>query len=204
MANKVAHEGTKELRWLRVGPYLVTYMEPGTVYDDGVWNDWIQAFSHRSVQAMFICSWDPTEPSHQQWRRATRAMRDHELAVAVVTEARHNLALAKAASWLGTNIQSFRWQELKDACEFIGIDKKLVPGVRAKLVALRDAYGRVTGDSTLTSTEVSRASHKRDGSMAVDSSMVLETSGEIQATLAALQSRLRNRPKLPTELGSKD
>lgn len=189
MANKVAHEGHRELRWLRVGPYLITYMEPGS-YDDGVWDDWIQAFSHRSVQAMFICSWDPTEPSHQQWRRATRAMRDHEIAVAVVTEARHNLALAKAASWLGTNMQSFRWQELREACKFLGIDKKLVPGVRAKVVALRDAYGRVTGDVTMNSSELSRRNHRSDPAMAVDSSVVLATSDEIQATLSALQDQI--------------
>ena len=200
MTGRISYEGKQSLRWIRVASCMVTFMEANVDFDDGLWDDWIRAFSHDSIKALMVCSWDPTQPTNQQWRRATRVMRERNLPVVVVTEARHNLALAKAASWLGTNITSFRWNELADACQQVGFASKLVPAARAKIVALRDTHGKVTGDVTMgtqATSNVSRANYP-NSPMTASRELVEETNSEIQATLEALQKRLRSRNQANT------
>lgn len=194
MTGRISYEGKQSLRWIRVASCMVTFMEANVDFDDGLWDDWIRAYSHESVKSLMICSWNPTQPTNQQWRRATRVMRDRDVPVVVVTEARHNLALAKAASWLGTNITSFRWSELADACKQVGFDAKLTPAARAKIVALRDAHGKITGDVTVGTPE-SNFTPRQPLSQPLEASreLVEETNNEIQATLEALQKRLRAR-----------
>ncbi|NVB37621.1 hypothetical protein G6O69_07240 [Pseudenhygromyxa sp. WMMC2535] len=196
MTSKVSYEGKQSLRWMRVAGCMVTYMEPNVDFADADWDEWIAAFSQDNIRSLVIGSWDPTQPTHQQWRRATRAMRDRELPVSVISEARHNLALAKAASWLGTDMQSFRWTEINDALKRIGLDPQLVPAVRAKIVALRDAHGQVASDVTLGASappRPRRRSYEFSQPLEVSADLVQETNSEIQATLESLQKRLKNR-----------
>jgi len=180
------------------GACLVTYMEADVEFADKLWEDWMEALQRPSVKRLMLCSWGATQPTHQQWRQATRLMRDRQMPVAVVTEARHNLALAKAASWLGTNIQSFRWHQLGDACDTLGFDRSEKLGVKAKVIALRDRFGPVTGDADLgrPSLPVSHQSYSNpDNPLAASTEVVLETSTEIQTRLAEIQARLRQRDR---------
>jgi hypothetical protein len=201
MAGKVTYEGKRELRWLEIGESLVSYMESEIEFSDKLWDDWMEAVRRPSVTSLLLCSWGPTQPTHQQWRRATRLMRDRKLPVAVVTDARHNLALAKAASWLGTNIQSYRWNQLGDACDFLGFDKADKIATKAKVVALRDRFGPVTSDAESGQPSFyagDRSFASPHNPMAVSSELVLETSNEIQTKLAEIQERLRKRDSLRT------
>jgi hypothetical protein len=195
MADKVTFEGKRELRWLQVGPCLVTYMEADTPFQDQLWDQWLEAVAQPTTQSLMICAWGATEPSNQQWRRANRQMRDQQLAVAVVTEARHNAALAKAASWLGTNIVSYRWGDLHAACEFVGYDRADRIGARAKITALRDRFGTVTKDETSAPSYMSapRPADTTNNTIRASGELVRETNDEIQARLAEVQERLRNR-----------
>jgi hypothetical protein len=184
---------------MEIGECLVSYMEADVEFSDKLWDDWLEALQRPSITRLMLCSWGPTQPSHQQWRQATRLMRDRRMPVAVVTEARHNLALAKAASWLGTNIQSFRWHQLGDACDCVGVDKSDKVAVKAKVVALRDRFGPVTSDADIGQSGYPASNH----SLATPSSLplsastelVLETSNEIQTKLAEIQARLRQRER---------
>jgi hypothetical protein len=179
-------------------------MEGEVDFSDKLWDDWVEALQRPSVSCLMLCSWKPTQPSHQQWRQATRLMRDRRLAVAVVTEARHNLALAKAASWLGTNIQSFRWGDLGEACNCLGIDRAEQVAFKAKVVALRDRFGPVTGDADVpTSPGKSLSTNTQSfvpahNPLSVSTELVLETSNEIQTKLAEIQARLRQRERAGT------
>lgn len=188
MAQAVHFEGKQALRWLHVKRVLVAYMETDA-FDDGLWDDWIAAFGQDGITGMIIGSWGATQPSHQQWRRATREMRDRSLPVAVVTEARHNLALAKAASWVGTNIRAFRWHDAGEASDFVGVPEALRPVVRAKLVALRDRFGAVAPDVTLGREEHQRRDYA--GAGALEGESVFASSSEIQDRLDEIQGQLR-------------
>jgi hypothetical protein len=184
---------------MEIGACLVTYMESEVEYNDKLWDDWLEALQRPSITSLMLCSWGPTQPTHQQWRQATRLMRDRRMPVAVVTEARHNLALAKAASWLGTNIQSFRWQQLGDACDCLGFDKADKLAVKAKVVALRDRFGPVTGEPDTGQPSRSMSSGfapTPSNPLAASSELVLETSNEIQTKLAEIQARLRQRSNI--------
>lgn len=194
MANKVTFEGKRELRWLQVGACLVTYMEADTPFQDKLWDQWLEAVARPTTKSLMICAWGATAPTNQQWRRANRQMRDQQLAVAVVTEARHNAALAKAASWLATNIKSFRWGDLHTACEFVGYERSERIGARSKITALRDRFGTVTSDemSSPSYMSVSRQSASTDA-LSASGELVRETNNEIQTRLAEVQERLRNR-----------
>lgn len=181
------------------GACLVTYMEAEVEFGDKLWDDWLETLQRPSITRLVLCSWGPTQPSHQQWRQATRLMRDRRMPVAVVTEARHNLALAKAASWLGTNIQSFRWHQLGEACDCVGIDKSEKLGAKAKIIALRDRFGPVTSDADTGQSSFSGVGHNYAAGghqpMMASTELVLETSNEIQTKLAEIQARLRQRDR---------
>jgi hypothetical protein len=208
MSSKVSFEGKRELRWMELssrhpaaeaGDCLVTYMEADVEFSDKLWDDWTEALQRPSIRCLMLCSWGPTQPTHQQWRHATRVMRDRRMPVAVVTEARHNLALAKAASWLGTNIQSFRWHQLGDACDCLGFDKADKVASKAKVIALRDRFGPVTNEAELGQPSFS-ASNKSyaatpSSPLTASTELVLETSNEIQTKLAEIQARLRQRER---------
>ena len=142
MATKVAFEGKRELRWLTIDKCLVTYMEAEVEFGEDVWDQWLEALGRPSMSSLMLCSWGPTKPTHAQWRRATRLMREHKLSVVVVTDARHNLALAKAASWLGTDIQSHRWSEIDAGIEKAGLAHQRI-AAKAMIIALRDRFGAV-------------------------------------------------------------
>jgi hypothetical protein len=197
MSTKVSFEGKRELRWMEIGDCLVAYMEADVDFSDKLWDDWLDALSRPTIVRLMLCSWGPTQPSHQQWRRATRLMRDRRMPVAVITDARHNLALAKAASWLGTNIQSFRWHQLGDGCDFLAFDKADKVAIKAKVIALRDRFGPVTTDADVAQSSYSSSSSRSYSSptntLAASSELVLETSSEIQIKLAEIQARLRQR-----------
>lgn len=194
MATKLVFEGKRELRWLTVGHCLVSYMEADTGFADELWDEWLEAVRRPSVESLMLCSWGPTQPSHQQWRRATRLMRDRNLPVAVVTDARHNLALAKAASWLGTNIEAQRWAELDAAVEQAGLsDLKVM--AKANIIALRDRFGAVIADSSTPEPELRRpaaVSSSFSTEYDASSAMVMENSEEIQRRLAEVQARFRS------------
>ncbi len=177
----------------------MTYIEADVELSDKLWDAWMDALSRPSITGLMLCSWGPTQPTHQQWRRATRLMRDRRMPVAVVTDARHNLALAKAASWLGTNIQSYRWHQLGDACDTLGFEKSEKVATKAKVIALRDRFGPVTRDAETEQPSYTAPAHSfspENNPLAVSSELVMETHNEIQAKLAEIQARLRARNQL--------
>lgn len=179
------YEGARELRWVWAGRCLITYLEGDTAFRDDLWDRWVGQVDSAAAGSLMLCTWDAVRPTHQQWRRATRAMRDREQTVALISDARHNMALAKAASWLETDIEAFRWNELAEACRRVGLGGTALMPARARVVALRDAHGRKTADVTLgvpTAPDFSATTEA-----------VFETSTEIRQTLRSLQERLRNR-----------
>lgn len=193
MATKIAFEGNRELRWLEIGQCLACYMESEFEFTDKQWDDWLDAIHRDHVTSLIICSWGPTQPNHQQWRRATRLMRDRQLPVAVITDARHNFALAKAASWLGTNIQAHRWNELGDGLAFLGMEPSKRIAVQALLIALRDRFGAVTTDAEMGQMVGSEFPITEDATSPSDD--LAEATEEIQKKLAEVQARFRDRSR---------
>jgi hypothetical protein len=195
MATKIAFEGNRELRWLEIGHCLACYMESEVEFTDQQWDDWLDAIGRDHVSSLIICSWGPTQPNHQQWRRATRLMRDRQLPVVVITDARHNFALAKAASWLGTNIQANRWNEVGEALAFLGMGPNERITVQATLVALRDRFGTVTPDAE--SGQMLGAPIVLTEEVEPDSNVeIVEANAEIQRKLAEVQARFRDRSRV--------
>jgi hypothetical protein len=202
MATKIAFEGSRELRWLELGQCLACYMESECEFTDKQWDDWLDAIGRDSITKLIICSWGPTQPTHQQWRRATRLMRDRQLPVAVISDARHNFALAKAASWLGTNIQAQRWQELGEALGFLGMGPTERITVQATLVALRDRFGAVTADAESGQMHTTPATidvPDIDGTASHHD--VIEAKEEIHRKLAEVQARFRDRTRVVASAG---
>jgi hypothetical protein len=195
MATKIAFEGNRELRWLEIGQCLACYMESECEFTDKLWDDWLDAVGRDSITSLIICSWGPTQPTHQQWRRATRLMRDRQLPVAVVTDARHNFALAKAASWLGTNIQAYRWQESGEALTFLAMGPIERITVQATIVALRDRFGAVTTDAESGQMYTPSAIAVQGVLPTTNDDVVVQANEEIQKKLAEVQARFRERSR---------
>jgi hypothetical protein len=186
-----AFEGRRELRWTQAGSALICCIQEDVTIADELWDRWIAAFTRPEVRHLFVGCWGAIQPSHQQWRRATKAMRERGFAVTCLTESRHTMALVKAASWVGTKAQAFSWNQLQDACEFAGVDKDERVEVKAKIVALRDAFGRLVSDVTVGRANQPRVSIFGDLSY---------SSEEIQQRLDELQVQLRklkNKPLTP-------
>jgi hypothetical protein len=214
MATKVPFLGKRELRWFMVGQCLVTYMEEEVEFADALWDEWMEVIRHPNTTSIMLCSWGPTQPSHQQWRRVTRLMRERELPVAVVTEARHNLALAKAASWLGTNIESHRWGDLATAVRSLGLGDQAITA-QARIVALRDRFGAKTPSAEVfhgaeSSTTTKASTESTDAldvtGMPASSAVVFRHNDEIQKRLAQVQARFRSHTATitPPTPGSRD
>ncbi|PRQ06730.1 hypothetical protein [Enhygromyxa salina] len=188
MATKVSFEGKRELRWLMVSRCLITYLEEEVEFSDELWDEWMEAIGRPGVAAVMLCSWGATQPSHQQWRRVTRLMRELDLPVAVVTADRHNLALAKAAAWLGTNIESHRWNELGVAVRAVGLGDQIITA-QARITALRDRFGARTPPAEAFAGVDTQPRHVLP--MAASSELVYEQSEAIQQRLAQVQARLQ-------------
>ena len=200
MATKIAFEGSRELRWLEIGQCLACYMESEFEFSDRQWDDWLDAIRRESITSLILCSWGPTQPTHQQWRRATRLMRDRRLPVAVITDARHNFALSKAASWLGTNIQAWRWNDVGEALAFIGMAPSDRISMQTTLVALRDRFGAVTTPAEVDPVQQAPVVMKLP-SLGSDNDVLVEANEEIQQKLAEVQARFRTRNAARAELG---
>lgn len=189
--DKRAFEGRRELRWTQAGTVLISYIHEDVAIADELWDRWIAAFSQPTVQQLLLGSWGAIQPTHQQWRRANKAMRERGLAVTCITESRHTMALVKAASWVGTRAQAFAWNQMHDACDFAGVVKEERVEVKAKIVALRDAFGRLVSDVTVGRVNQPRVSIFGDLSY---------SSEEVQQRLDELQVQLRklkNKPIIP-------
>ncbi len=189
MDDKRLFEGKRELRWTQSGRALITFVQEDVAIADELWDRWIAVFSKPEIERLFVCTWGAIQPTHQQWRRANKAMRDRGYPVTCVTENRHTMALIKAASWVGTKAQAFAWNQLHDACEYAGVTKEDRVEIKAKIVALRDAFGRVASDVTIGRTNQPRVSIFGDLSY---------SSEEIQQRLDELQVQLRKLKTKPT------
>jgi hypothetical protein len=189
MDDKRLFEGKRELRWTQSGSALITFIQEDVAIADELWDRWIAVFSKPGIERLFVCAWGAIQPTHQQWRRANKAMRDRGYAVTCVTENRHTMALIKAASWVGTKAQAFAWNQLHDACEYAGVSKDERVEIKAKVVALRDAFGRVASDVTIGRVNQPRVSIFGDLSY---------SSEEIQQRLDELQVQLRKLKTKPT------
>lgn len=189
--DKRAFEGRRELRWTQAGTVLISYIQEDVAIADELWDRWIAAFSQPGVQQLIIGCWGAVQPTHQQWRRANKAMRERGFAVTCITESRHTMALIKAASWVGTKAQAFAWNQMQDACEFAGVAKEERVEIKARVVALRDAFGRLVSDVTVGRINQPRVSIF--GDLAYSSDEVQQRLDELQVQLR----KLKNKPIAP-------
>jgi hypothetical protein len=140
---QISFSGKRELRWLQEGETLITFIEADVAIADALWDQWLAAVVAPPGQKRLLASWGDIQPTKDQWRRATRMIRDAKTKVAVVTESRATSALAKAASWAGANMQAFRWEQLYEANEFLKIEVARRMAVRTAVTGLRDCFGAI-------------------------------------------------------------
>jgi hypothetical protein len=138
---QISFSGKRELRWLQEGQCFVTFMEANTAIEDTLWDQWLAAAVVAPGKRLLLTSVEDIQPTKDQWRKATRGLRDGKIKSAVVTESRATSALAKAASWAGVDMLAFRWEQLIEACEHLGLDGPQRVAVRAAVLALRDSFG---------------------------------------------------------------
>lgn len=141
---KLAFEGKQQLRWLQMGDCFLTYMEGEVELPEPLWQAWLEALAEAPGGVRLLHCAGDIKPSKEQWRRATRLMRDAGRKIAVVTDSRPTSAMVKAASWLGIEMQAFRWEQLYDAFIFLEMERQQRVALRATMTALRDAFGAKT------------------------------------------------------------
>jgi hypothetical protein len=145
---QVSFSGKRELRWLQEGDCLITFVEADVAISDALWDQWLAAMVAAPGKKRLLASWGDIQPTKDQWRRATRTIRDSKLKIAVVTESRPTSALTKAASWAGADMLSFRWEQLYEAGIGLDFDGPRRMAVRTSVTALRDCFGAVDGRAT--------------------------------------------------------
>jgi hypothetical protein len=214
---QISFSGKRELRWLQEGDCFITFVGTDVAIADALWDQWLAAFVAAPGKKRLLTSWGDIQPTKEQWRRATRMMRDAKTKVAVVTESRPMSALAKAASWAGVDMLSFRWEQLYEASVWLDFDGPQRIAVRTSVTALRDCFGAVDGSASAArpiANSSPSASSSRPATTARPNpttpgasrtpmadaasrnlAQVRQTSEEIQAKLAEIQARLRNRTR---------
>ena len=111
-------------------------------FSDELWSQWLAAVQDPQTKTVLLGAWGPAKPTTSQWRDATKVMKATKVTVAVVTEDRHNAALAKKASWIGAKVESFRWDtHLYDPFVFLGFDLATRKEMKPRVFGLRDYFG---------------------------------------------------------------
>ena len=195
------YEGKRGLRWVRAGSCLVTYVEENKLIDDGLWDTWLAAVQNIRTETVMLCGWGPIQASTAQWRQFTNIAKTVGLPIAVVTDARHNAALAKKAAWVGANVKSFKWDaSLYEPFVFLGFDLETRKALKPKVFDLRDVHGAVDQSSAPAATN-SRSRTPLTDPMVRNREMpawMREDSGPSKRPSAVLSSIEQQRATSPT------
>ncbi len=201
MAERFSFEGNRDLRWFSVGGTLITYLREDVAFDDALWDRWLARLEDPVIARLILACWGAVQPTHQQWRRANKIMRARDLAIACVTESRHSLALVKAASWVGTRIQGFAWNQLSDACDFAGVPADQRIEIKTKLPALRDVFGRMVSDVTVGQQAPRTSILGLASGIGYSSEEIQKNLDELQAQLRALRkNKAGTEPEAPEDV----
>jgi hypothetical protein len=106
-------------KWRLVGGTMVTFTTQGPINND-VWSAYHKELREKDVTGWLSTTVGYVEATGVQRKISTDITTAKKIPVAVVTDDRIVRGMVTAASWLGVKIQSFSFDELEAAIEYLG------------------------------------------------------------------------------------
>jgi hypothetical protein len=135
MARKATHH------WVIVGDVLVAFTTPGALPDDR-WEAMIHELATKPIIGYLGTSVGVVEVTSLQRKLGAETAKKRGIPSAIVTEEALVRGLVTAASWLGANIKSFTWSELRQAVQFLGTAKHNEEKVVRAVMTLKTTHYR--------------------------------------------------------------
>jgi hypothetical protein len=111
-------------KWVEVDRLMVAYSTEGPVPDE-VWENFVRDLKTRPITKYLGVSVGQFEVTSIQRKQVADALkgrvRGREIALAIVTDERLVRGIVTAASWLGVNVKSFSWAEIREALDHLEI-----------------------------------------------------------------------------------
>lgn len=119
------------LEWVVVESVIISCSSAGEIPED-VWGKFITTISSQPIITKILgLSVGNTTISSVQRKAASELAKKRHLLIVSVTDERVVRGILTALSWLGINIKTFSWKDLKEAVAAL----ELRPGVDAKVLS---------------------------------------------------------------------
>jgi hypothetical protein len=105
-------------QWTSVGEVLISFTVPGSI-GTATWDAYVKELNKCS-RYLSLCIGAVNVTSHQR-KLAADALVKRKVPVVVVADDRITRGMVTAVSWLGVNIKSFSWEEIRPAVKHLGV-----------------------------------------------------------------------------------
>lgn len=128
--------------WTQLGDLLISLGTNGQIHDDD-WSRFIADLKVMPVKRFLSMAVGLVEINSVQRKQASELLKSKGITVAVVTDERLVRGIVTAASWLGVNVKSFGWVEIRKAIGHIGIQQFREEQVLTAIEKLKKEAGKV-------------------------------------------------------------
>ena len=111
-------------KWTEIDDLMIGYSTEGRIVDD-VWQKFIHDLKTKPIKKYLGVSIGYLEITSLQRKQAADALKGRGVSLAVVTEEKLVRGIVTAASWLGVNVKSFAWSELRAALHHLAVPPHL-------------------------------------------------------------------------------
>lgn len=111
-------------RWNELGPLMIAFSTGGRIADD-VFAKFVHDLKTRPVRAYLGANVGNFEVTSIQRKYIAQELAGKSLVLAIVTDELLVRGIVTAASWLGMNVRSFSWAEMRSALRYLGMPSNL-------------------------------------------------------------------------------
>jgi hypothetical protein len=126
------------LEWVVVSDVMVSVATAGIMPQDA-WDRMIIELKTRPIKKILATSLGTTDVDSLKRKVGTEVVKSKGIQVVIVTDDRLVRGLVTAASWLGANITSFSWSEMKQAVQYLQVPGHLEEQIHDAALKLRKA-----------------------------------------------------------------
>ena len=125
------------VRFRTVADVVVTFMEAGAAIPDEALHPWFEALSAGSVSKTMICSLGALELGSRARRRMVDVLTTQGVRVVGLTDEDSNKRIVASMSFLGVQITSYTWAEVRSAARDLAGDSDGAKSIVRAVVDLR-------------------------------------------------------------------
>lgn len=111
-------------KWTELGPLMIAYSTGGRMVDD-VFEKFVHDLKTRPIRAYLGANVGNFEITSIQRKYIAQELKGKNLVLAIVTDELLVRGIVTAVSWLGMNVRSFSWAEMRSALRYLALPPHL-------------------------------------------------------------------------------